>query len=210
MSDKKKNQATEQEPKKDEQPQPAAAAETTDKLQTLQQELDGVRKEKDEIFARLQRVSADYANFQKRVPKQVGDAVAYEKERLLKSLLPLMDNFERTLKTEGISQNVEALLKGVEIIRDQMLGVLKTHGVEPIQAVGEKFDPEKHEAMLRKNDPDKPDEVVLEEYQKGYKLEDRILRPSRVVVNKIAPESKPVPLTESTETPQTASEKPQD
>lgn len=207
MSDKKKNQSSEQEPQQDEQPRPGAEA-TADKLQQVQQELEGVRKEKDETFARLQRVYADFANFQKRVPKQITDAVAYEKERLLKSLLPLVDNFERTLKAEGSTQNIEALIKGVEIIRDQMLGVLKTHGVEPIQAVGEKFDPQWHEAMLRKNEPDKPDDTVLEEYQKGFKLEDRILRPSRVAVNKIQPESKKTAPaeTEGTEASEAASQ----
>lgn len=204
MSDEKKNQSSEQEPQQDEQPQ--ASAETADKLQQMQQELDGVRKEKDETFARLQRVYADFANFQKRVPKQITDAVAYEKERLLKSLLPLVDNFERTLKAEGSTQNIEALIKGVEIIRDQMLGVLKTHGVEPIQAVGEKFDPERHEAMLRKSEPSRPDDVVLEEYQKGFKLDDRILRPSRVAVNKIQQESKKTAPTEGTEASEAASQ----
>ncbi len=203
MSNEEKNQSSEQEPQQDTQPQ--APAETTDKLQQMQQELDGVRKEKDETFARLQRVYADFANFQKRVPRQVTDAVAYERERLLKSLLPLVDNFERTLKAEGSTQNIEALIKGVEIIRDQMLGVLKTHGVEPIQAVGEKFDPERHEAMLRKSEPDQPDDVVLEEYQKGFKLDDRILRPSRVAVNKIQQESKKAAPTEGTEAPEAPS-----
>jgi len=202
MSDETRNQSSEQEPQQAEQPQASAAP--ADSLQQMRQELEGVRKEKDETFARLQRVYADYANFQKRVPKQISDAVAYERERLLKSLLPLLDNFERTLQTEGSTQNVEALLKGVEIIRDQMLGVLKTHGVEPIQAVGERFDPERHEAMLRKNDPNKPDEIVLEEYQKGFKLEDRILRPSRVAVNKIQHEctkAAPAEGKEATEAP---------
>lgn len=205
MSDEKKNQSSEQEPQQEAQPQPGAEA-TADKLQALQQELEGVRKEKDETFARLQRVYADFANFQKRVPKQITDAVAYEKERLLRSLLPLVDNFERTLQAEVATQNVEALLKGVEIIRDQMLGVLKTHGVEPIQAVGERFDPERHEAMLRKNEPDQPDDVVLEEYQKGFKLEDRILRPSRVAVNKIQQESKKTAPVEGTEASEAASQ----
>jgi len=200
MSDETRNQSSEQEPQQAEQPQ--ASAEPADSLQQMRQELEGVRKEKDETFARLQRVYADYANFQKRVPKQISDAVAYERERLLKSLLPLLDNFERTLQTEGSTQNVEALLKGVEIIRDQMLGVLKTHGVEPIQAVGEKFDPERHEAMLRKNDPNKPDEIVLEEFQKGFKLEDRILRPSRVAVNKIQQECTKAAPAEGKEAPE--------
>lgn len=184
MSDEKKNQASEPQPQQDEQAQPSN--DQAEKLQQLQQELESVRKEKDETFARLQRVYADYANFQKRVPKQVGDTVAYERERILKSLLPLLDNLERTLKAEASTQNLDAFVKGVEIVRDQMLGVLKIHGVEPIQAVGEKFDPERHEAMLRRNEPDKPDDTVLEEYQTGFRLNDHILRPSRVAVNKVS------------------------
>jgi molecular chaperone GrpE len=175
MSDEKKK-------KTDEQEQTQGSREQMEKLQ---QELEDARKEKDEVFARLQRVSADYANFQKRVPRQVSDSVAYEREKILRSLLPVLDNFERTLLAETSDQNLEAFVKGVEIIRDQMLGVLKSHGVEPIQAVGEKFDPEWHEAMMRKHEADQPDEVVLEEYQKGYRLDERILRPSRVAVNKI-------------------------
>jgi molecular chaperone GrpE len=197
MSDEKKNQSSEQEPQQDEQ------AGTCDaETEKLRQELESIRKEKDETFARLQRVYADYANFQKRVPKQISDSVNYERERILKSLLPVLDNFERTLKAEASQQNLDAFVKGVVIIRDQMLGVLKTHGVEPIQAVGEKFDPERHEAMLRKNEPDQPDNIVLEEYQTGFRLDDRILRPSRVAVNKIQPAAPD----QGTEAPEAASE----
>ena len=179
MSDEKKKPGEKEQPQSEQAPAPA------EDLEKLRQELESVRKEKDETFARLQRVYADFANFQKRVPRQITDTVAYERERIIKSLLPILDNFERTLQAEASNQNLDAFVKGVEIIRDQMLGVLKSHGVEPIQAVGEKFDPERHEAMLRKSEPDKPDDVVLEEYQKGYRLDDRILRPSRVAVNKV-------------------------
>lgn len=171
-----------------------------------EQELECLRKEKDELFAKWQRICADYANFQKRVPRQISDSVTYEKERLLKSLLPVLDNFERTLKAEACIQNVETLLKGVGIIRDQMLGVLKSHGIEPILAVGEKFDPERHEAMLRKCQSDQPDDVVLEEYQTGYRLDDRVLRPSRVAVNKIQRQTQEASGNEGTDASQDASE----
>lgn len=201
MSDEKKKQSGEQEPSQGEEVKPSG-----EDMEKLRQELESVRKEKDETFARLQRVYADYANFQKRVPKQVIDTVAYERERVIKSLLPVLDNFERTLQAEASNQNLDAFVKGVEIVRDQMLGVLKSHGVEPIQAVGEKFDPERHEAMMRKHEPDKPDDIVLEEYQKGYRLEDHILRPSRVAVNKVKRESKPAAPDQGTEAPGTASE----
>ncbi|UCG59508.1 MAG: nucleotide exchange factor GrpE [Phycisphaerales bacterium] len=135
-----------------------------------------------------QRVSADYANFQKRVPKQISDTTVYEKEKVIRTLLPALDNFERTLQNAHSAENADAFVKGVQIIYDQMLDILKSHGVEQIEATGEEFDPALHEAMMRRTEPDKEDNIVLEEFQKGYKLNSRVLRPSKVIVNKIEPE----------------------
>src|SRR5512146_3344898 len=104
-------------------------------------------KDKDELVDRLQRVYADYANFQKRVPKNIADTVAYEQERFIRSFLPVLDNLDRTLREARAAQNVEAVIRGVEIICDQMLTILKSHGVEPIESLHEKFDPARHEAM---------------------------------------------------------------
>jgi len=154
-------------------------------MEKLQQDLEAVRKEKDELTDRLQRVYADYANFQKRVPKNIAETVAYEKERFIRSFLPILDNFDRTLREARGAQNVEAVIKGVEIIRDQMLAILKSHGVHPIDALHEKFDPARHEAMLRRSEPDKEEDIVLEEFQKGYALNGKVLRPTRVAINKI-------------------------
>lgn len=155
----------------------------------LQEQLETVEKleqEKQELLDKLQRVSADYANFQKRVPKQVADSVAYEKERILKSVLPVLDNFEHTLQNAEKLHDVDVFAKGVRIVYDQMLDVLKSHGVEQTAAVGEKFDPSKHEAMMRREEADQEDDTVLEEFQKGYRLGERVLRPSKVIVNKLA------------------------
>jgi molecular chaperone GrpE len=174
---------------KPQEPQEPNGNESADTRETevdkLQQELEGVRKEKDDLVDRLQRVCADYANFQKRAPKNIADTVAYEKERFIRSFLPVLDNFDRTRREASSANSLDAVLRGVEIIRDQMLSILKTHGVEPIEAVNEKFDPERHEALLRKSEPDKQDDMVLEEFQKGYTLNGRILRPSRVAINKV-------------------------
>ncbi|MBN1973515.1 MAG: nucleotide exchange factor GrpE [Sedimentisphaerales bacterium] len=164
----------------------------------LRDNIETLKKEKDEIFAQLQRVSADYTNFQKRVPKQISDTINYEKEKIIKSLLPILDNFERTLQNAGKSENVEALIKGVRIIYDLMLDVLKSHGVEQMKTEDQKFDPSMHEAMLRKTEPDKEDNIILEEYQKGYKLSDRVIRPSKVIVNKL-PIEQMIPEYEQTE-----------
>jgi len=164
----------------------------TGEIKELQQQLNDLQKEKDEIFEKLQRVSADYANYQKRVPKQISDTIAYEKEMIIKSLLPALDNFEHTLqsfslvqdKNEQSNEDVSVFVKGVQIIYDQMLDILKSHGVEHIKALGETFDPALHEAIMQKTESDREENIVLEEFQKGYKLNGRVIRPSKVVVNK--------------------------
>ncbi len=154
-------------------------------LEELRDTIESLQKEKDELFAKLQRVSADYANFQKRAPKQISDTIAYEKEKIIRTLLPALDNFEHTLQNADSAEDVDVLVKGIRIIYDQMLDILKSHGVEQIKAPGEKFDPALHEAMMQKTEPEKEDNIVLEEFQKGYKLNGRVIRPSKVVVNKL-------------------------
>ncbi len=159
-----------------------------DELEELQQQLNDLQKEKDEVFEKLQRVSADYANYQKRMPKQISDTIAYEKETLIKSLLPALDNFEHTLQNADSAKDVNVLVEGIRIIYDQMLNILKSHGVEQIKTLGETFDPALHEAMMKKAEPNREENIVLEEFQKGYKLNGRVIRPSKVIVNKLTPE----------------------
>ncbi|NQT02504.1 MAG: nucleotide exchange factor GrpE [Planctomycetes bacterium] len=154
----------------------------------LRQTLESLQKEKDELFGKLQRVSADYANFQKRVPKQIADTICYEKEKIIKTLLPALDNFEHTLQNAHSAEDADVFIKGIQIIHDQMLDILKSHGVEQINAPGENFDPAMHEAMMQKTESEKEDNIVLEEFQKGYKLNGRVIRPSKVIVNKLTSE----------------------
>ena len=156
----------------------------SDKLQKLQ-------NEKDELFEKLQRVSADYANYQKRAPKQIADTIAYEKEKIIKTFLPALDNFEHTLQNAASAENVEVLLKGIHIVHDQLLDILKSHGVTQIHATDEIFDPSIHQAMMQRSEPEKEENIVLEEFQKGYKLNDRIIRPSKVIVNKLPAKQQP-------------------
>ena len=160
-------------------------------LEELRDTIESLQKEKDELFAKLQRVSADYANFQKRAPKQIADTISYEREKIIKTLLPVLDNFESALgglQNADPADNVDVLVKGIEIIYNQMLDILKSHGVEQIKALDEEFDPALHQAMMQKAEPDKEDNIVLEEFQKGYKLNGRVIRPSKVIVNKLTSE----------------------
>lgn len=160
-------------------------------LNRLRDTVDALQKEKDQLFEKLQRVSADYANFQKRVPKQIADTISYDKEMIIKTLLPALDNFEHTLANSASVENVDVFVKGVQIIYDQMLDILKSHGVEQIKALAEMFDPALHQAMMQQSKPDRQDNTVLEEFQKGYKLNGRVIRPSKVVVNKLQPQEPP-------------------
>ncbi len=169
---------------KEEQPADAKPTEAAD-TGKLPEEL---MRQKDELFEKLQRVSADYANFQKRVLKQIADTVSYEKEKMIKSLLPALDNFEHTLQNARSADNVDVLIKGIQIVYDQILDILKSHNVEQIKAVGEKFDPALHQAMMQKAEPDKENNTVLEEFQTGYKLNGKVIRPSKVVVNRLPSE----------------------
>ncbi|MEN6386537.1 MAG: nucleotide exchange factor GrpE [Phycisphaerales bacterium] len=182
------------EPKDKQENQPEIKAENQNEKKEMKkevfqqhQEIEKLQAEKDEIFGRLQRVSADFANYQKRSVKQISESIAYEKEHIIKSLFPVLDNFEHTLVQLDKIENAAEVVKGVRMIYEQFLGTLKSHGVETITAVGEKFDPSCHQALTQRSEPDKEDMIVLEEFRKGYRMAEKILRPSIVIVNKKAP-----------------------
>ncbi|MEN8126865.1 MAG: nucleotide exchange factor GrpE [Planctomycetota bacterium] len=160
------------------------------KVEQLEKQLEELAAEKQETFEQLQRISADYTNFQKRAPKQIADSVAYEKKAVIRSLLPSIDNFEHALSHASTANGeaIDNIIKGIQLVFDHMLDALKTHGVERIDALGQPFDPNLHEAMMRRSEPDKDDDTVLEVYQAGYMMGEQTLRPSKVIVNKIETE----------------------
>jgi molecular chaperone GrpE len=159
-------------------------------IKKLHQQIEELSKARDELFEKLQRVSADYANYQKRATKQIADSVAYEKKAIIRSLLPCLDNFAHTLAIADNADAVEGVVKGVRMVFEHMLDALKTHGLEQIFAVGLEFDPMFHEAIQLRAEEDKPDNIVLEEFQTGYKLNGQVVRPNKVIVNKLPSEYK--------------------
>lgn len=173
----------------------------------LEQQIEQLTAEKQEMLDKLQRLSADYINYQKRVPRQIADSVAYEKRAILRSLLPSMDNFEHALAGVSAAQGPEALektVKGIQHVVDHMHGAFKAHGVERIVSVGQPFDPERHEAIMQRSEPDKENGIVLEEYLPCYMLGGDLLRPAKVIVNRL-PETAPAepdttPIEETTDT----------
>jgi len=162
--------------------------EKMDEAEELQSRIEDLQKEKEELFAKLQRVSADYDNLQKRTAKQIAESISYEKEKIIKTFLPVLDDFERTLQNAQSAANVNVLLKGIQMVYYQMLDILKSLNVEQIKAQGEIFDPVTHQAVMQKTEPEQEENIVLEEFQKGYTLNGRVIRPSKVIVNKLTQE----------------------
>jgi molecular chaperone GrpE len=154
-------------------------------LHGLKEQFESLQKEKADIFAQLQRVSADYLNYQKRSAKQIADTTAYEKDSIIKSLLPALDNFEHALAKAPTAETADALMKGMQMVYAQIVDILKLHGVEQIKALGQSFDPEIHLAVTQTSDPAKPENIVLHEIARGYKISNRVIRPAKVVVNKL-------------------------
>ena len=155
------------------------------------EENEELHAENEKLQESLTRLSADLENLRRRALKEREDAFRYGHENLVKDLLGSVDNLERAV-AHGQSRedggDFESMLQGVELVQRELLAALSKHGVERIEADGAPFDPTEHEAMAQKEDDSVPAHTVVEVYQAGYKLRDRLLRPARVVVSK-APDS---------------------
>ena len=157
-------------------------------LAKLREQLQAKEKEANENYDRYLRQVAELENFRKRANREKQEAIRFANEALVKDLLPVVDNLERAVAHAKGGGNGKPLVEGVEMVLRGFFDVLGKHGVVPIAAVGERFDPEKHEAMAQVESATSPPNTVVEEYHKGYLLRDRLLRPSLVSVAK-TPES---------------------
>lgn len=131
---------------------------------------------------RLVRLHADFENYKKRVQREQDETERMAASRMMKTLLPILDNFERAVGSSGPCKTQDSLLEGVELIFRQLLEALRREGLEAIDAVGELFDPEYHEAVATDEESGFPPHIVIEELQRGYKINDRVIRPSLVKV----------------------------
>ncbi|MGA7470746.1 MAG: nucleotide exchange factor GrpE, partial [Halobacteriota archaeon] len=141
------------------------------------EELDNVKEQNEEYLSRLQRLQADFENFKRRTKIQSKDVAKYASIELIRELLDISDNLERAaqaLRAEG----VQGVYEGIELINRQLCDILSRNGVTRIESVGELFDPYVHEAIMSVSDTALPDSVITEEILKGYKLYDKVIRPS--------------------------------
>ncbi len=145
-------------------------------------------QERQELYDRLLRTMADYDNYKKRVSKEKDDLVRYGNEKIVRDLLPVLDNFERAAGQAESAADGAVIREGIELILKQLRTVLEKFGVKDFTSVGSPFDPNRHEAMVHQESTEHEENTVISEFQKGYYLHDRLLRPALVAVSK-RPES---------------------
>ena len=179
--DEEETPKTEEElPSEDESPQ-SEEEEEEDELAKLNKELEEKNNENEELKSHIQRLQADFDNFRKQNDKQKQDLIRYANEGLIIKFLDVYEDMERAL--ENSKTEVE-LREGLELIYSKMKNTLEKEGVEEIPAVGEKFDPFKHEALLTVDSPDHENNEIVDELMKGYTLKDKVIKYSKVRVCK--------------------------
>lgn len=155
-----------------------------EEIRRLQEFSDAKAREAEENYNRFLRATADLDNYRKRTEKEKAEAIAFANETLIEEILPTLDNFERALSHADGAENLESLQAGVKMTVDQMYAVLKRFGLQEIKAAGEKFDPAVHHAITEEESEDAAPGTVTREFQKGYYLKGRLLRPAMVAVSK--------------------------
>jgi len=156
--------------------------ETPGDLAELQNQLLEKTQEAEENYARLLRLAADLENLKKRHERERAELLQFANENLIKELLPVVDNLERALDHGRQLEAPAALLEGIDLVHQGFLKALERFGVTPVESVGRPFDPAYHNAVSQEEAPDAPDNCVIKELQKGYLLNQRLLRPAMVVV----------------------------
>ena len=158
--------------------------ELRERVETLRGELSGTKD-------KWMRALADLENYKKRTKKEMDDAALRTAKNLLPAFLPVLDNLERALEvaeptaanaSDENAENVRNLVQGIKMVRQEFLAALVRNGIEPIESIGAAFDPAMHDALQQFDSPDFPPGVVIREFEKGYTLKGRLLRPARVIV----------------------------
>lgn len=153
-------------------------------IDELKKKLEEKEKEAREHYDRLLRVAADFDNYKKRAIREKEEWTKFANEDLIRAILPFIDNLERAVNHAEKVVDTGVLIEGVRLTIQQILQTLNKFGLSPVESVGKPFDPAMHEAMLVvETDQHEPNRVV-EEFQKGYLLNDRLLRPATVSVSK--------------------------
>jgi len=169
--------------------QSAKSKTTRDSVKSLREKIEVLKSELAEQFAELERKSdknvrllAEFDNYKRRTQEERTKLFKYAGEELAKAILPILDDLHRTLESDGKGK-ARSILEGIELIVAKLDKTLEEQGIVPFDSVGQDFDADLHEALMSEKS-DKGDNVILKEFEKGYKYDDKILRHAKVVVSK--------------------------
>jgi molecular chaperone GrpE len=154
-----------------------------DPVKKMETRIEELEKEVEGNYDRFIRVTADFDNYKKRITREISDLRKFANENILKDMLSVVDNLERAIES-GLKNDSskETLIEGVEITLKDLFRIFEKYGVKDFKSEGEPFDPVFHQAMMQEQTNDYPDNTVLNELQKGYTIQERLLRPAMVVV----------------------------
>lgn len=153
--------------------------------------IDGLRQQVQKLSDSLLRAKADFQNLQRRGTIERADAIRFANAELMKSLLGVIDDFDRSLAASRASDNLDAVVDGVRLVHENFLQALRTQGLEVIEALHQPFDPSVHEALMQQPSQEHPPGTVIEQVAAGYRLRDRVLRPAKVIVSGAAASAPP-------------------
>ncbi len=167
-----------------EEPQNDLSVENKEKeIEQLKLNFIKAETEKKELQDRLLRKVAEFDNYKRRTENEFSNLFKYAAENFIKKILPVVDDFERSLKHLAESQENSSVTDGIKLIYDKLLKILDDQGVKKIDAIGKPFDVHFHEALLQKKDEQQPPHVVLDELETGYLYQDKVIRHAKVIVN---------------------------
>lgn len=164
--------------------------ESSDVVESIEERVTALTSERDELKDKLLRSQAECANISKRLHQQHAEALKLAGMNLARSLLPVLDSFERTFSALEEASKDDPVVQGVKLIADEFEKAFREHGIVPIEAEGQSFDPTQHEAMMQDHETDLPPGTVTQELQRGYVMQGRVLRPAKVAVAAQKPEEK--------------------
>jgi len=147
-------------------------------------ELKKKAAERDTYLDQLLRTKAEFMNYQKRMVKESESTSQFAVQNLILDFLPELDNFDRALKLADSSKDIDKFVDGFKLIEEQLFKVLGKYGVESIETVGKPFDPNLHEAVMEEENNEMPHHTIIDEFQRGFLLKERVIRPSKVKVSK--------------------------
>ncbi|MCE4999249.1 nucleotide exchange factor GrpE [Staphylococcus warneri] len=160
-----------------------ASNEDDENVDPKDQEIERLQQLANDNEEKYLRLYAEFENYKRRIQNENKINKTYQAQGVLTDILPTIDNIERALQIEGDNDSFKSLQKGVQMVHESLLRALKDNGLEEIESEGQFFDPNVHQAVVQDDNPEYESGVITQELQKGYKLKDRVLRPSMVKVN---------------------------